>query len=127
MDNNKIIQDLFIQLKKEDASKEILIGVTVMLLMNKSIFLKNSYVSDFIKSVFNISMPNYAVKSRTLMIAKICKIIFFFENQELIIRNKKLLMFLNNLLDDNFNKTKNKQSSLLNMNKWIDGILDKNK
>lgn len=130
MENHKVKNDFIIKLKYDRISKETFLGVIVLLFMNKSIFVKNAYVSDFIKKIFEVEIPYYATKSRTLMIAKICRVIIGLDEKKLILSHKATLSFLNEMLDADvdrniYNKKKSK-NALSNMNKWMSGILDKN-
>lgn len=130
MENHKVINDFIIKLKYDAISKEMFLGIMITLLMNKSIFMKNNYVSEFIEDVFSLEVPKYATKSRTLMVAKICRVIFNFDERELTLTHKKALSFLNGILtidiENKPNYKKKSKNALANMNKWVGGILDKN-
>ncbi|EDP59469.1 hypothetical protein [Vibrio sp. AND4] len=130
MEINKSSNYFIIKLKSDNLSKETFLGIIVLLLMNKSIFVKNSYVSEFIEGIFDFKVPYYATKSRTLMVAKICRIIIGLDDKKIILSHKKALSYLNEMLDSdvdrNIHNKKKSKNSLSNMNKWMGGILDKN-
>lgn len=133
MDNAKEINDILKQFKTKRFSKENFIGLIVCILLNKDIFSYNHEVSKFIKLSFDLQLPLYAVRSRTLMVAKICRHLVNFNEKEIDRLNNKIYTNLTLALAEKFNlsnysddKSKNiKNDALSNMNKWIDGILKK--
>lgn len=107
-------------------AKENFLGLIIMLILSKDIFRSNLAVSEFINKTFRISFLNYAIRSRTLMCAKICKHI-----NELDEKNLKTVYmhFLNNinsadiLLSDenklNQKPTSKNKHAIRNLNIWI--------
>lgn len=107
-------------------AKENFLGLIIMLILSKDIFRSNLAVSEFINKTFRISFLNYAIRSRTLMCAKICKHI-----NELDEKNLKTVYmhFLNNinsadiLLSDenklNQKSTSKNKHAIRNLNIWI--------
>lgn len=129
MKPNKDIE-LYLAELHPNVSKMTFMGTIIYLVMNKELFKKNSEVNDFIAIVFNINMPIYATRSRTLMVAKICRVIVGFNDKEII----KMAKSTNTYISEVFNSevstktssvSKNKNNALSNMNMWIDGILNK--
>ncbi|WP_313140278.1 hypothetical protein [Leclercia sp.] len=133
MDNSKAINDILKQLKTKRFSKDNFIGLIVCILLNKDIFSYNQEVSKFIKLSFDLNLPLYAVRSRTLMVAKICRYLFKFNEKEIERLRTKVYINLTTALADKLNSStnldgkskNNKNDALSNMNKWIGGILKK--
>ncbi|HIF9162522.1 TPA: hypothetical protein ACX6PK_003394 [Photobacterium damselae] len=130
MNKQNEILNFINKFKNEKVSREMILGLTVLMMMNKSVFEKNVNVSEFIEKVFYVKMPNYATKSRTLMVAKVCRLLTKIERTELFYTHKSIVLFLYTLIEDNSNendiKNKKSKNALSNMNKWFNGILDKN-
>ena len=129
MDLNKEIQQHLTELHP-NVSKGTFLGTIVYLLMNKELFKKNSDVNDFIATVFSIAMPVYATRSRTLMVAKICRVIVDYNDEQIKKSSNNACNYINSIFKSKVNiKTpsvnKNKNNALTNMNMWIDGILNK--
>ncbi|PSW47066.1 hypothetical protein [Photobacterium kishitanii] len=128
--NNKDIQ-IVNKLCGSSMTKETFIGLMVSIIIKKSIFTKNNDTSDFINKVFDIELPFYIVRSRTLMAAKICRILIDCDSKNL----KKYQSLVKYDLSERFNNTSHDENQkikrskgddgLSNMNKWIDGILNK--
>ncbi|HHS9650004.1 TPA: hypothetical protein ACTW3N_003527 [Klebsiella oxytoca] len=107
-------------------TKENFIGLVVMLILSKDVFSSNLAVSEFISKTFKISFLNYAVRSRTLMCAKICRYINELNEHDV---KKSHMHFLNNInkLDiyiSDTNKASLKSASknkhaIRNLNIWI--------
>lgn len=112
-------------LKESGASKEMLLGVTVSLFFNKEIFIKNTDLSDFIVSSFSLVLPPYIVRSRTLMIAKICRVIFFSDEKNLNIYKKNIITDLNLILypEDSIKQKKTSSNKRSNMDSWVSEII----
>lgn len=67
---------IFDKLKDSKVSVIDLLGCYGMLILSKSIFKKNKEITNFINNIFEIELPLYVTKSRTLMIAKILRVIY---------------------------------------------------
>ena len=107
-------------------AKENFLGLVIMLILSKDVFRSNLDVAEFINKTFNISFLNYAVRSRTLMCAKICRYINELSEDDI---KMVYLHFLNNIntLDVNFNdenkssqkSTSKNKHAIRNLNIWI--------
>ena len=58
-------------LAKEDTNKIELMGILGVLIIKKDFLKKNSDVGDFIEYTMGVKFPEYVIKSRTLMSARI--------------------------------------------------------
>lgn len=107
-------------------AKENFLGLVIMLIFSKDVFRSNFDVSEFINKTFKISFLNYAVRSRTLMCAKICRHINELSEDDI---KMAYMHFLNNInaLDINFNdsnkatpkSTSKNKHAIRNLNIWI--------
>lgn len=129
MDNYKELKQIQMLYTNKKISKEVLIGSVVSLILNKKILKSNIEVSDFIKFVFQTDMPLYASRSRTVMVAKICRKIFDSNEKEVQNYANKTYSIIKEILNDysvlekNDKLIKDKNNSLTNMSKWIHGII----
>ncbi|HHR6335741.1 TPA: hypothetical protein ACS735_003608 [Providencia alcalifaciens] len=126
MDN---ISFMLRKLKHGNVAKENFIGIINMLVLSSELFKKNSDVADYIEHAFGIHLLPYAVRSRTIMIAKLCRFLVKINDME----SKKLSIKTYNYIISNFEvendkiflSKKKSSNALSNMEKWIDGILSK--
>lgn len=81
------------ELKNKIIPKYKIIGIVTELLFSKKIFNKNQEIKDFIKNVFDVEFKDYIMKSRTMIVARISKIIISCENDAKY--KNKLLEFIN--------------------------------
>lgn len=93
------------ELKNKNVSNYKLIGIVTELIFSKEIFKRNSDISAFIQEIFDIKFKDYILKSRTMIVAHICRIMVC-QNE---FRNKdKLLNFINSKIE----QIKNEQTSI---------------
>lgn len=85
------------ELKNKLIPKYKLIGIVSSLLLSKEIFKKNTEIYDFVKEVFSIELKPYLLKSRTLTVAKISKLIFSIEDDKSY--KNKLYQFIQQCID----------------------------
>jgi len=129
MDNYKELKQIQMLYTNKKISKEVLIGSVVSLILNKKILKSNIEALDFIKFVFQTDMPLYASRSRTVMVAKICRKIFDSNEKEVQNYANKTYSIIKEILNDysvlekNDKLIKDKNNSLTNMSKWIHGII----
>ncbi len=92
------------ELKNRNVSNYKLIGIVTELIFSKEIFKKNSDISVFIQEIFDITLKDYILKSRTMIVAHTCRMIVK-QNE---FKNKgKLLDFINLKIE----QIKNEQTS----------------
>ncbi len=68
-------KDIKLYLKRSDANKVELIGIFGILIISKELIKKNSEVADFIEFVLDLRLPEYVIKSRTLMMARTSRVL----------------------------------------------------
>ena len=106
------------ELKNKNIPKYKIVGIVVELIFSKEIFKSNKEVGIFLKDVFNIEFKGYVMKSRAIIVSKVCKEILNDMNSEY--RNK-LIEFINKQIEffKNSNNIKEKRNEF---NGWINKI-----
>ena len=85
-------------LRKNDISKVELMGVMGIIIISKDVIRKNADVGEFVKYTTKIKFPEYVIKSRTLMSARINRILVNIEDESEVRRiNRKVLEYLDNI------------------------------
>lgn len=105
-------------------TKDNILGMTIMLVLSKEFLPTNKHVSEFIKQIFGITFLDYAVRSRTLMVAKLARKINGMDEDELRavvpllvgMARESLISEEEEELNIRSNKKKN---AIKNLNKWI--------
>lgn len=81
------------ELKNKNIPKYKIVGIVTELLYSKIIFKRNENIACFIKDVFNIQFKSYVMKSRSMVVARIGKLIIKSEDSNEY--KSKLLNFVN--------------------------------
>ena len=68
------------ELKNKNVPKYKIIGIVTELIYSRVIFNKNKEIFNFIKDVFGIELKDYILKSRTMIVAKVSRVIINSEN-----------------------------------------------
>lgn len=105
------------ELKNKNIQKYKLIGIIVELLLSKDVFKRNSEISAFIKDIFDLELKEYIMKSRTMIVAKISRVIHNTDNFSIC--QKDLYEFV----DSKIEQLKKDQNIKLQKNEF-DGWLD---
>lgn len=93
------------ELKNKNVTNYKLIGIVTELILSKEIFKRNSDISAFIQEIFDITLKDYILKSRTMIVAHICRIMVR-QNE---FKNKDKLL---NLINSKIEQIKNEQTSI---------------
>ncbi|WP_077736431.1 hypothetical protein [Bacillus sonorensis] len=125
-DNLNEISILISQAKKANnqENKRILIfGTLTHILLSKSIINKNDEIPNFIKNIFKIDFKDYVYKSRTLVVARVARIVEKMNLEELD-NTINLLIKLFELENSSVNKKNNKKdknnnSVLKTIDDWV--------
>ena len=86
------------ELKNKQIYKYKMIGIVAELLLSKKIFPKNNDIKEFILETFSIEFKDYVMKSRSMIVARISKIISVAEDERLY--SQKLLLFTNKKIEE---------------------------
>lgn len=122
MDNNlkKYINKTF----HSAYSKDSFLGLIIMLIFSKEFLPTNKYVADFARQYFKVEFLSYAIRSRTLMSAKLSRVIIDMTNDDLKKCYDSLLITLRaefETLEEVDTKKINskKKNAINNLNKWF--------
>lgn len=105
------------ELKNKSIPKYKLVGIVVELLLSKEIFKRNSEIATFVKDVFNIDFKVYILKSRTMIVAKLCRDIHNLDN--LSCCRKKLYDFVDFKIEQ-FKKDGNIKDKKNEFDGWLE-------
>jgi hypothetical protein len=61
--------------EKELEDRAILIGIVAEIILSKKLFRKNEELKDFISAKFNLDLLEYIYKSRTLLLARVIRLL----------------------------------------------------
>lgn len=86
------------ELKNKHVHKYKLTGIFSQLIFSKEIFKKNSDIDNFIQDVLDLSFKAYVMKSRTMIVSKISKLIF--DSNDINKYIKPLSIFINIKIDE---------------------------
>lgn len=105
------------ELKNKNMPQYKLVGIVVELLLSKEIFKRNSEIATFVKETFDFELKLYILKSRTMIVAKLCRSIHSLDNPSSC--QKKLYEFV----DEKIEQLK-KQGNIKNKKNEFDGWLE---
>lgn len=111
------------ELKSKNIAKYKAIGITAELILDTTIFDKNEDIIPFLQNIYNLEFKEYVIQSRTTIIARTTRAIYEMNDVQYESVRKKMLKFLNGLLDA---KSVNKvpKNVKIDFSKWMDGISD---
>lgn len=107
------------ELKFQSIYNYKIIGIIVELIFSKKIFKKNAEIQEFLENIFNYEAKDYILKSRSLIISKISKIIVTNDEKEKENLRKKIASFVDEKIE--FIK---KNESIKDKPNMFDGWLD---
>ena len=85
-------------LKKNEIGTMELMGIMGMLIISKDILKRNSEVEEFIKRTLELTFPEYVIRSRTLMSARVNRVLVGIDDESEIKKyQKKILEYLESL------------------------------
>ncbi|EKN4847062.1 hypothetical protein ACONXG_000577 [Yersinia enterocolitica] len=127
MDKNQL--NTLMRFAHGTVTKEAAIGFFIGLILDKDLFKLNQNVSAFSEDVFRIHFLPYAVRSRTLMCAKICRHLIDKDQKELAHYGASTRVYFEKVLREKYQNqiTKKNNTALSNMELWVSGILKKDK
>ena len=96
------VKNIKLYLRKNDVSKVELMGVMGIIIISKDVIQRNTDVGEFIEYVMKIKFSEYVIKSRTLMSARINRILINIEdNSEIRKISRNILDYLDNIENEN--------------------------
>lgn len=132
---DKINFEMMYRLKNKTHSKEYVIGFLISTILHKNLFSTNEQVSRFIELVFGLTLLPYAVRSRTIMCAKISRILVSCDGKQVSEYGEKSANYIIEAIksiDNNHSleikkKRKSTKNATTNLDLWVTGILNKEK
>lgn len=126
-DDINVIQLIQNRLKNNKLDIFDLLGLYGYIMFCKDLFKKNEELNLFIKDIFGLEFPQYIVKSRTLMAARVNKYIYYMKQNELkdLLINTKKYFNENGINDLENNKIKEKRKNKNENDKldaWLKGL-----
>lgn len=106
------------ELKNKNIPKYKIVGIVVELILSKEIFKNNKEVGIFLKDVFNVEFKNYVMKSRTMIVSKVCKKILDDTNANY---KNRLIEFINKQIEI-LKKNNNIKEKRNEFHGWINKI-----
>lgn len=127
--------DTLYRMKHNTSSKEYVTGFFVSVILHKDVFTSNEQVSHFLKMVLKLQLLPYATRSRTLMCAKACRTLVASDHNEISAYGASAAFYIQELLNftenekriGNAQKNRKQKNALDNMDRWVTGILNKDK
>ena len=124
------VKNIKLYLKKNDVNKVELMGIMGILIISKDLIRKNIDVGNFVEDVMGVNFPEYVIKSRTLISARVNRILVDVEDDAEIRKiRKKVLEYLddteNEKLPDELEKTTKKvkkENENDKLKKWLRGL-----
>lgn len=124
------VKNIKLYLKKNDVNKVELMGIMGILIISKDLIRKNIDVGNFVKDVMGVNFPEYVIKSRTLISARVNRILVDIEDDAEIRKiRKKVLKYLDDIenekLPDELEKTTKKakkENENDKLKKWLRGL-----
>ncbi|MGX8791755.1 hypothetical protein ACW0TQ_08240 [Oceanobacillus sp. M60] len=121
--NYNTINQLLNRLSHNNVDYIDIIGLNVAILYSKEIFQKNSDINEFLEKVYNITFLPYVMKSRTLIVARITRVLNNKNKNELNEIRRKLIDYLKYENSPVENKTKSsKKDSNEKLKSWLEGL-----
>lgn len=117
-------------LKKNEISVIELMGIVGMLIISKDILKKNSEVEEFVNKTLELTFPAYVIKSRTLMSARVNRVLVNIEDEAQIKQyRKKILEYLDSFQNEEETKESEKTTKKAKkenenekLKKWLKGL-----
>lgn len=104
------------ELKNKNVPKYKMIGIVTELIYSKIIFNKNKEIFNFVNSTFNYELKDYILKSRTMIIAKVSRIII--DSEDITLYKKVLYQFINFQIEE-FKKKEDIKDKKNEFDGWI--------
>ncbi|OLF50623.1 hypothetical protein BU200_00955 [Streptococcus acidominimus] len=102
-------------LNRSDLKKYSLIGLNSELLLSKDLFKHNSEISMYLSQVFSIEFLPYVMRSRTMIVARLTREIYKYDEKQINLVRKKMLKYLKSI---NVEKKQNKLEGGSNLLSW---------
>ena len=117
-------------LKKNEIGTIELMGIMGMLIISKDILKRNSEVEEFIKKTLELTFPEYVIRSRTLMSARVNRVLAGIDDESEIKKyQKNILEYLESLKEakvteepERVVRKVKKENEKDKLKKWLRGL-----
>ena len=117
-------------LKKNEIGTIELMGIMGMLIISKDILKRNSEVEEFIKKTLELTFPEYVIRSRTLMSARVNRVLAGIDDESEIKKyQKNILEYLESLKEakvteepERVVRKVKKENENDKLKKWLRGV-----
>ena len=117
-------------LKKNEIGTMELMVIMGMLIISKDILKRNSEVEEFIKRTLELTFPEYVIRSRTLMSARVNRVLVGIDDESEIKKyQKKILEYLESLKEPKMTEEPErvarkvkKENENDKLKKWLKGL-----
>ena len=114
-------------LKKNEINTIELMGIMGMIIISKDILKRNSEVKELIEKALGLTFPEYVIRSRTLMSARVNRFLVGIDNESEIKKyQKKILNYLESLEDpkvpEKVVRKAKKENENDKLKKWLKGL-----
>lgn len=108
-------------------TKESAIGLFVTIILDRDLLKSNHDVKNFVENVFSIVLLPYVVRSRTLVCAKICRLLVSRERKEINNYGIMARSYFENIIsiEEDLQGHKKRNTALSNMDLWVTRMLKK--
>ena len=80
-------------MKNKTDTKYKIIGIISELILSNELFSKNTDIENFLKDIFGMELKAYLFKSRTLIVARVTRVIVSMDKEETLYK-KRLYKFI---------------------------------
>lgn len=84
-------------LNRSDLKKYTLMGLNSEILLSKELFKYNSEISTYLLNVFDIQFRPYVMQSRTMIVARITREIYKYNDKQVSIVRKRMLKYFKSI------------------------------
>lgn len=119
--NSDIYKIIIKKLNNDNLDNIELIGIICFIIYSKEIFPKNKDISEFLKDIFGEVYPEYLMKSRPLIVARLSNKLKTMEKETVLNIHKKLIKYFG-IKSDNFLKVNKKKNANDKMETWLKGL-----
>ncbi len=127
MEQSKNIKLIQSYLNKNSVSVIDLIGVITIIIISKDIFKRNSEVGDFVNDILRVRFPQYVIKSRTLMAARVNRLLMELDESQIRDIKSNIIIYLDEidhseLVEKPILHKKKKKNENEKLEKWLKGL-----
>ncbi|CUO13257.1 hypothetical protein EAI89_19105 [Eubacterium sp. am_0171] len=115
-------------LKKTNLDIIDLIGIITVLIIKKDVIKKNSDVGEFVNNILKVKFPEYVIRSRTLIAARVSRILLELDDDKIENIKENILKYIDKIDIEDMNKESStpkknkKKNENKKLEKWLKGL-----